>query len=307
MKHLLAIALGFFCTTALALEVTYVIGTSNSVELDGTSRPTFIAGTSGAELCSKEITSTLDSCSKLSSRAACNFKTVCPTTMLRFTMTGKISGEVSLRDFSDYPVYQFGYYEAGTSQTFEVPWSEICFALTSDRTCSVLSRGVLRIGIDSGGSYHSEENSDFIFQVSRLDNNYLDMNTKEKLSLSTSKGIDDYRITPANQSAKVVEFSVLSLFLESYIVGFRAFYEPLSCISLAKNSNAINTSSPSKFLALDKNKQEILDPTIGVLKNGSRYAFMMGLQDDAGNIGYFKDLSHGKCVEDQHTATPSSL
>lgn len=305
MHFLILLLFGvLFSFHSFALEILHVEGTSTKVDLEGQYTPNFIAGMSGKSYCTDKTFTTLDTCSLKKNRAACNYNTVCPSTRLKLTFKAKTNGKISLRDISDRPVYQLGEYKAGTVQTVEIPWSEICLGLMSDRACSVPARGVLQIGIDSGGTDHSEESSNFIFQVSRLENNYLDMETKESLSLSKRDGIEDYSLIGGDQSIFVIQASVKNLFLESRITGFRAFYETANCHKVSKDPNTLNTSSPSVFIEFDQNQSEILNPKITGVQNGLKYAVMLGLQDDAGNIGYFKDLSGKQCVEGQHTAIP---
>lgn len=307
MKIFAFLIVALCCAQASALNITAVSGSSNEVNLNGKNAPVFMAGIAGSSRC-EAVPTTINTCSNNPERAACNFRTVCPSSLLHITFTAKVSGKVSLMDISSYPIYPLGNYTAGTTHTVSIPWKEICNGLASDPTCQVISRGVLRLGIDSTGNYQPEEYGSYIFQVSGMTDNRWDFKNDKMESISTKEGIRDYKMIAGNGKAFVnsVEFHSVYLGEAARIKGVRVFHAPASCAQLSSQANAVNTSHDSHQLMLDESQTTLLANEISGLQNNVKYAFMMGLQDEAGNIGYFKDLNE-QCVEGQHTATPKAL
>jgi len=293
MKLLVILFLAFVSSNALAAEIIAVSGSSNEVSIGGEYVPVIIAGTSGSNLCTVETT-TINTCGVGHSRAACNFRTVCPTTELNITISAKEAGNVVITDSSDAIIETFGPNKPGQNFTASVPWHALCSNVTGMGNCSFSGRTALKVGIHNGSDLI--ESRTFILQISSMENNYYG---NESLS-SQFDGIDNYTLLPGSEKAYLTEISVHNLMIgdAGSIVGLRAFFAPASC----KTPAAVSTGSDSYFLPLNANK-EVVDNRIQGLNNNTKYLFMLGLQDEAGNIGYFKDLNNS-CVEGQHTATP---
>lgn len=294
MKLLVILFVAFFSSNALAAKIISVNNSSNQVILDGKYAPVIIAGTSGRNLCTEE-TSTLNTCGVGYPRATCNFKTVCPTTELGITISAKGIGNVVITDTADVIIHSFGLYKAGQNFTATLPWSVLCRSITGMKDCSFGARTALKIGLHDGSKL--TESTTFILQISYMENNY---NGNESIS-GRFDGIADYTIAPGSEKAILTEITMVDDFMISNagkILGFRSFMAPGNCMSPL----AVSTASDSFLLKLNHNK-EIEDNRITGLNNGTKYLFMLGLEDEAGNIGYFKDLN-ASCVEGKHTATP---
>lgn len=305
MKVFVFLFVAFFCAQSFAFTLTHVNGASNEIILDGKKSPVFMAGISGSQRCLGQTT-TVDTCSTNPERAACNYKTVCPTSHLQMTFTAKISGKVALMDVSNFPLYQLGNYTAGTTHTVNIPWSEICYGISSDRTCQVIARSVLRIAVSDG---QKQDGANYIFQTSRINDTLWNIKTDKMESLSYSKyGIADYSIAAGNGHAILKNLKILDLYLgeAARVTGIRAYYAPTSCAKIQAVPTAVNTSDESDLFFFNGNQTEITQNMIEGLQNGVKYAFMLGVQDEAGNVGMFKDLST-QCAEGQHTATPKAL
>lgn len=245
-------------------------------------------GIAGSEQCSNEKT-TLNTCALSQGRAACNFKAICPSTRLTMTVSSKTSGEILLTDMDQNIIYNFGPTQ-GDVTTVEIPWSEVCNAVSGDVTCSTAAQRILKLGL-------ANEYERVTFQIAGL------ANTVGDESLTDVDGIEDYTLAPGNNKAYLTELSVaqdMYVYEAAEIVAVRGFLTKSTCATPL----AVTTASDSYVLKLNEDK-EVVNAQITNLKNDVRYLFMFGFEDAAGNIGLFNDLTTN-CVDDKHSVTPHS-
>jgi hypothetical protein len=291
LKHFIFLTVLLLSTESFgSVSITSVNNSSNDVLLK---ELMIMGGTAGIEKCRGEIT-TLNTCAMGSDRSACNFRTVCPTTMLSLTMNSTSSGIVALVDSENNLIHNFGYYAPGKTTRIEISWSEICKSIMGDASCALEpTKGMLKLSVIGKDS---EDYRVLQFKVSG-------MGKTSGESLANIDGVSDYSIFPGNQKAVLRELSVaqdFSVYEAGRIVALRGFFTEGSCAQPL----AVTTASNSYLLNLDRNKN-IMDNRLLNLKNGTRYLFMFGFQDEMGNVGLFKDLS-SSCIDNKHSVMPGN-
>lgn len=295
-----------------AVTVSSITNASNEIDLspeDGKLIKIYagVAGSSGA--CSGQST-TVDSCSVLANRDACNYKTTCSSTNLQITLTSDSkSGTVVLvdADNTQISINNGSSYTSGSSRTINVNWSAICNALGAGTNCapSASITKTLKLGINETGDATPEDYISLEFGI-------YGMPTGGSGSISDSSlgGVEDYYLYPGDEKAILKEFSVFNNSFTvtgaAEIVALRAFFAVGNCTAAA-TPNYVNTALDSYRLELDDEdggEKSILDKRIDEgLSNDTHYVFMIGFEDAAGNIGLFKDLQSGGCEDSTTTLT----
>lgn len=302
MKFLVFLSVALFTSSSFAdNNISIKISKVANASKDFTN--VIMAGISGLEYCSNETT-TIDTCTSKNNRSSCNFKTVCPSTLLNITVQTNTEGSYALVDLTGKSIAEFGHHAAGEF-TATVPWSKICSQLMGVSDCSMNARDVLAIAIKRAGEKEYTSKYNFIVQISHIQNTFF-YGTDENIgeSLAFREGVDDYSLVPGDKKALISSFSGINNFKTSYagrIVGFRGFYTNGGC----SKATQITTSSPSVFVPIDMSSKAIIDNRILGLENHTPYTFMFGFEDETGNIGLFKDI-RTNCVENQHSVIPHS-
>ena len=293
------------------ITVSSVSGTSNDVDLDEEGVIELLGGLSGVDTCasvSPAPTSTINSCILLNNRASCNFKTICSTSEALVTITSSnTSGSVVLVDSEDnlIDVYSTTYTQ-GQTYTAEILWGDICTAiggtLCAGATITTGSEN-FKLGIDSDGDDIPDDFVTLKFGI------YGIANTAGE-SLNGTDGVADYTLFPGDEKAFVTDFSAVadySIPEAAPIVGLRGFFAPTTCAAVSVTPTTVNNGSDSYLIDIDEDNKEIVDNRIDEgLINDETYVFMFGFQDEAGNIGGFKDLA-GACTTDQHSVMPRDV
>jgi hypothetical protein len=296
MKSFLILSLLFSVNAFSNVTINTITNASSTGQLGTKYIPEVWAGISGSAKCSGQTT-TINTCAIGNDRSACNFKTVCASTQLTMNLKSDTSGKLLLVDSEDTLVRDLGSYTAGQNITVSIPWGEICNVVSQDGSCSRANgRSTLKIGVDNNADGVLEDSTAVRFEVSKINNTTSDSSISDG-----TDGVNDYTLVPGNKKAFVTDFTVVQDFYvydAAKIVGIRGFFAKSDC----SNPLSVTTASDSYLLDLNADK-EIIDTKIEGLQNGTRYLFMFGFQDEAGNIGLFKDLTQS-CSDDHNSVMP---
>lgn len=314
MKIFLIIFIGFLSSLGFNAQakITFsaISNASNDIDLTDTSGNILeiMAGVSGRTACSGSPTTVINSCLLLANRGACNFRTVCSTTILTISATSdNTTGYLVLVDADNTPIWRSSTsYTSGSTFNAEIPWSTICQGITSDSTCDTAGTKTLKFGVDSNADNIPEDS----FSVKMSIYGIPLTSGVESIADTTNSGVADYTLFPGDEKAYVTDFSAVADYAvpsAAPIVGLRGFFEQTDCATVSATPTVVNNASDSYLLDIGEDNKEIVDNRIDDgLSNGATYVFMFGFQDKAGNIGLFKDLT-GACVTDQHSVEPRQV
>jgi hypothetical protein len=279
------------------VTISRVSNASNEVNLKTTTTGSTAVGTisvlggiSGATLCPVGGSTTpVNTCTLGTNRISCNKKTICPNAELSITLKAEKSGTILLVDSDNNPVDITGdvTYSSGQQATIQVLWSKICEEIGAGVNCDIPGKTeTLKIGVNEAGDNALEDYASISFGIYSIP----DLSGESLAGVADAAGVDDYYLFPGDAKAIVQDFSILndnySVTGAAKIIGFHGFSEIGTCSSAAAT---VNIHDVDVALTLDDNK-DIEESRIDGLSNGDPYLFMFGLEDEAGNIGLFKDL-----------------
>lgn len=314
MKILLIILLGFVSFNAQAtVTITDIDNSSNTVDLDDEEESIHImGGLSGISKCTGDTT-TIDSCARSGAREACNYKTVCPTTKLGIALkSDNSSGRIVLVDQDDDLVFRSSTtYTSGQTQILEIPWSTLCPAVDEDQNAScsdVTATGTetFKIGVDTDGDDIPNDSKTIrisIFGIGATSGT-------DSIADSTFGGVDTYSLYPGDEKAYITDFAAIADYTAdgaAPIVALRGFFIQSDCATVSATPTLLGNTADSIRVELDEDNKDITDNSMDEgLANDLPYVFMFGFEDEAGNIGLFKDLSL-ECTANKHDVTPREV
>lgn len=304
----------FACSATAAISIHSVVGSSNSVDLtQNTATYEVLAGLSGGSRCPGGVRTTIDTCKDYPSgnRQSCNTRTVCASTELSISFTSdNTNGRVVLYDEASKVLVKAynssADYTAGTTYIATATWAEICshfgIANCSPTQASQLGNKILKLGVDSNGDDIPDDAVTLKIGIHAIVN----YSNAPFLSLAgdLGYGIAEYKLVPGDEKAYVVQMEAVGDFVAegaAKITGVAAFAAPGTC------GTPLTTADDYAYLEFDEDGSVLLKDVIDGLQNDIEYVVMFGFQDAAGNIGAFRDIENGTCVQDRHTVTPREV
>lgn len=318
------------------ITISSVSGASNEVDLtpdseDSSSVIEIMAGLSGGSGCTSS-TGTVNTCVLLKNRGACNFKTVCDNTELRITLkSDNTSGKIVLVNSENEPITfsSTSSYTSGQTYTAVIPWSAICEEIVGDPGCGRDNASVevgksetLKIGVDSNNDDTPDDALNIKVGIYGIENHptFQDSGENRSVADDLGYGVGDYYLFPGDNKATIEEFSsfsgnTLTAPGAARISSLRGFFSQGSCADANADPFYVNNGSDSYLVSLDKDLKNIENNRIEEgLSNGNQYVFMFGLQDEAGNIGAFKDITlqcddiaSGTTTYNRHSVIPQPV
>lgn len=306
-----------------AVTVSGVSGASNDVDLtpdedSSSSTIEIMAGISGASVCDNSSNNTVNTCQRSGTRAACNFNTVCANTKLQVTIrSDNTSGKVVLVNSENEPIdfSTTSDYTSGSSYTAVIPWSELCEEIVGDAGCgrnAIIDLGkseTFKIGVDSNDDDIPDDSQSLKIGVYAILNDSTGL-TSLSDDVDMNDGVANYSLFPGDEKAYVDSMEAISNYSianAAKIVRLRGFFAQTTCGAVSGTPDLVNNDSDSYVLDIDDGTKEITDNRIDEgLTNDLPYVFMFGFEDEAGNIGAFKNLG-AECIDDQHSVTPREV
>lgn len=311
MKIILVFIISLIVSPAFsATTLSAVTNASNTVDLNPQEGLIeILGGLSGTRHCSLvgTVLTTLDTCALATAqREACNFRTICNTTELNITLkSDSHSGTIKIVDSDDQVFFSQTGYTSGSSAPIRVRWSEICRAVTGNSDCgsstALVGSKNLYIGIDDNGDDKLEDSIQVKFGI------YGISNASGESIEDSEYGVSDYELFPGDEKAYIKRLDIVNENLNitgaAEIIRLRGFFIQGTCAQAA----TILPSSPNYVeVDLHSTDKKIIDRRVTGLANGIPFTFMFGLEDKAGNIGYYKNLI-ANCDVEQEEVTPQEV